>query len=77
MDAKEARKRALEIDGDLARRNYDDVMKSINEAVELGKFVTRFYDPIRDDVKKVLEDKGYTLNYVSSVVNEYDWIIKW
>jgi hypothetical protein len=59
MDAKEARRRSLDITGNNEKTQYAEIHNWIVKEVNLGNFSVSYYKSLLSSVKKKLEDEGY------------------
>ena len=75
--AKKARKRAIEVCEKEKTLQLDEIEDYIEEACDSGEFVIRYYETLRQDVREILIENGYTLNDVEDGPNETSTIIKW
>jgi len=76
MNAKEARKRALEITGVKEREQYDSIKAVIENAVDEGKLNYSSSFHIMPAVRKKLDDEGYKIKTESHRNETYN-IISW
>ncbi len=77
MNAKEARDKALSINTSESQKQYQDVMKSISNAVNKGQYQCWHYGTINLDLKKKLEDDGYIVGDTTSDRNGLETNIIW
>lgn len=66
MNAKEARDKSLSINTSESNRQYQSVLRSIATAVNKGAYECWHYDTINADLRKKLEDDGYTVGAAQS-----------
>ncbi len=62
MDAKEARRKSLEITGYAEKKQYTDIKADITLKVDSGKMSCYFYKSIMPSVKIKLEGEGYKIS---------------
>jgi len=78
MTAKEAREMAMNCNSAAAQSQLDKVMMAINQAVRDGFLSINTYQYLRPDVRKKLEDLGYSVGEnTSDGRNEDNCIVSW
>lgn len=76
VSAEEARRRTEEIINDTVNAELAFVKDLIEEAISKGEYRAHCYEPISGDTRKVLKEKGYTVEH-RFYMNEFDTTIKW
>jgi hypothetical protein len=61
MNAKEARKKALEITGETEKKNYAEIKQKIALAVDRGELSCHYYKTIMPAVRIKLVEEGYKI----------------
>jgi len=77
MYAKTARKIAEKVNELKNANQYAEITKIIKTNVDKGHFECNYYDKIFPEVKKILEDEGYTLIETFNQHDGYITKISW
>jgi hypothetical protein len=77
MDAKEARELALKVNTNAINSQYAQIKKRIEDAVKLGNYETFVYAYIKPDVRKKLQEEGFSIGLTDSIRNEDSTKISW
>jgi hypothetical protein len=77
MNASEARKNAEEKIQNNYILNINKIEGLIKAQSDKEKFYCEYYGNMTDEVKKYFQDKGFTIKYIQSGINEYCYKIIW
>ena len=79
MNATEARKKALSVEAEKVKQQYQSIKKLIDKAVDEGKCYTYGYGgkPLLEGTKIKLEEEGFDIKQTFDIRNEDLITIKW
>ena len=77
MNAREARDIAFKINTDAVESQYADIQKQIENAAKEGKYEAYFFEPLKPDVRDIIEKDGYRVQSFSDQRDGTTITISW